>query len=103
MVTSVYDSKSMIQLPATVMLEHDFEVGEIILDKNQLATIYGKSCCPHSVCKKQQVGSAHNILNSYEFNPWNQKFNDTGTSNQTIFNQANMLKCELQHLRLLLR
>src|ERR1043165_1779000 len=92
----------MNDLPATALLELDFEVGEVISNKNRLATIYSKSCSPHCVCRKQQVGSAHNIFNSYQFNSWNQQFNDNGTCNETILNQANMLKYELQHLRLLL-
>ena len=92
-------------------LDDELEPGEVIVSDLGETPVVAQS----SLAQPNQTSSAHNMYNSYGFNPWSQFLQtqqsgsscvsastsggSAGAPSASIFNKENILKSELQHLR----
>lgn len=87
-------------LLASIELPPDsLEPGEVVFDEITGVTQTGTTL-PST--QQHPPHSAHNMYNSYAFNPWKRFQGMLGSSISCLFDQDHMLQAELRHLRLAL-
>jgi len=87
-------------------IDDELESGEIVVDRPRLAAHFIKIMRTYSSHSGgidsvlPEAASAHKMYNSYSFDPWIQYKADEKNCASFIYNRDQMLKIELEHLRL---